>query len=127
MPDFYRHLSEGELWFPVQYHPELEDGGKVPIQNGSRLPFAILRNKQGRDYVPLFSSEARYDEGWSKVELPPKSYLPAAMPAKQILEILGKAELHAEVNKFCSTGSLLIPPDMMRDLASGTVLTPEPI
>jgi len=124
MPDFCRHLSEGELWVPVQYHPELADGGAVPIQNGSPIPFALLQRNDGKTYVPLFSSEGRYEEGLAKAKVPPNTYLPADMPAKQLLEILGKADLWAEINNGCETGSMFIGPELMRDLANGKALEP---
>jgi hypothetical protein len=124
MPDFYRHLSEGELWFAVKYHPELEDGGDVELQNGSPLPFAMLEDGKGHTFVPLFSSDARFDESMKRSNVPDKTFIAAAMPAKQILEILGKMNFHAHVNFGCTTGSMKIPPDLMRDLASGKVLAP---
>jgi hypothetical protein len=126
-PDFYRHLCEGELWFPIKYHPELEDGGGFSIENGSPAPFAMLDDGNGHTYVPLFSSDARLDESLQKGNVPEKTFIAAAMPAKQILEILGKMGLHAHVNKACATGSMLIPPDLMRDLASGKAFESPPM
>lgn len=123
-PDFYRAVIEGELWFPVHYHPEVVEGGKIQIQNGSPVPFPVRKDKQGHLYTLLFSSEERYDESCKKCNVPERTYVAGAMPAKQILEILGKMELHAQINLQCATGSVMIPPDMMRDLASGEVLKP---
>jgi hypothetical protein len=50
----------------------------------------------------------------------------AAMPAVQMLEILGKAELRAVINKSCATGEITLPPNLMRDLADGSALRPLP-
>jgi hypothetical protein len=48
--------------------------------------------------------------------------LAAAMPAVQMLEILGKAELRAVINELCATGEITLPPNLMRDLADGSAL-----
>jgi hypothetical protein len=121
-PEFYRQLAEGELWFLLPFHPEVE-GEVLELKNGSPLPFAMLEDKQGL-LVPLFSSEARLEEGLKKGKVPDRTYSAAAMPAVQLLEILGKAGLRAILNKSCATGQIVIPPDLMRDLADGTALTP---
>ena len=122
MPDFCRELIKGELWFPMRRHPELE-GEVLELKEGSPLPFVILADAQGA-VVPIFSSEARVDEGLKKGRAPARAYTAAAMPALQMLEILGKAELRAVINKSCATGELIIPPNLMRDLADGTALKP---
>ncbi len=93
MPDVYRHLCEGELWFAIKYHPELEDGGGLELQNGDPVPFAMLDDGKGHTYVPLFSSDARFDESLERGKVPEKTFIAAAMPAKQILEILSKLNL----------------------------------
>lgn len=121
-PDFYRHLSEGDLWFLVKYHPEIEDS-VLELKNGSPLPFASVKDSTG-PVVPLFSSEARLNEGLKNGKVPPRTFSAASMPARLALEILGKAGLRAIVNKACSTGSLVIPPDLMRALADGSALKP---
>ncbi len=123
--DFYRELSEGELWFLVRFHPEIE-GEVLEIKNGSPLPFAILEDQAGA-VVPLFSSEARLDEGLKRGRVPERTFAAAAMPAKQVLEILGKANLRAVVNKSCGTGQIVIPANLMRDLANGRVFQPNPV
>ncbi len=43
-----------------------------------------------------------------------------------MLEILGKSDLRAVVNKGCATGELTIPADLMRDLADGSAFKPVP-
>src|SRR5690349_20173167 len=113
MADLYRLLVQGELWFLVRYHPEIE-GEVLKLENGSPLPFAMLADAQG-GIVPLFSSEARVEEGLEKGRVPPRTYTAGTMPAVQVLEILGKAGLRAVVNKSCATGELVLPPDLMRD------------
>ena len=126
-PDFYRAILEGELWFPVHYHPEIEEGGGIELQNGSNVPFPVLEDKQGRRYTVLFSSDARYDESAKKCNVSEKEFMAGAMPAKQILEILGKMEIRAQINPSCSTGNVTIPPDLMRDLVSGEALRTHPL
>ena len=111
-PEFYRQLAQGELWFLVPYHPEVEDAD-IELKNGSPLPFAVLRDDQG-EVVPLFSSEGRLHEGLERGRVPPRTYLCGDMPARQVLEILGHAGLRAVVNKSCATGEVTIPPDLMR-------------
>ena len=73
LPDFYRRLSEGELWFSVQYHPEVEEGGSFSIENGSPVPFAMLDDGKGHTLVPLFSSDARFDESLKRSNMPEES------------------------------------------------------
>jgi hypothetical protein len=124
MPDFYRELTKGELWFLIRRHPELE-GEVLELKEGSPLPFAMLEDAQGV-VVPIYSSEARLEEGLKKGRVPPRTYSAAIMPAVQMLEILGKAELRAVINKFCATGAITIPPNLMRDLADGSALRPLP-
>ncbi len=63
-PDFCRELSTGELWFLVPFHPEVE-GETLELKNGSQLPFAMLQDQAG-EVVPVFSSEARLQEGLEK-------------------------------------------------------------
>lgn len=124
MPDFFRELTKGELWFLMRYHPEIE-GEWMQLKNGSPLPFAMLEDGQGV-VVPLFSSEERLDEGLERGHVPPRKYSAGTMPAVEILEILGKAELRAVINKSCATGEVTILPNLMRDLADGTALKPQP-
>ncbi len=124
MPDFFRELTKGDLWFLIRRHPELE-GEAIELKEGSPLPFAMLEDAQGA-VVPIFSSEARLEEGLKKGRVPPRTYSAATMPAVQVLEILGKAELRAVINKSCATGEMTIPPNLMRDLVDGTALRPLP-
>jgi hypothetical protein len=124
-PDVYRQLIEGELWFLVKYHPEIE-GEVLELKNGSPLPFALLADKEGA-VVPLFSSEARLEEGLKKGRVPARTFSAGSMPAQQVLAILGQTKLRAVINKSCGTGQIIIPPDLMRDLASGKALAPLPL
>jgi len=125
LPELYRQLAAGELWFLLPYHPEIE-GELLELKNGSPLPFASLTDQQG-EAVPLFSSEARLEEGLEKGRVPARTYLAGSMPAIQVLEILGKVGLRAVINKSCATGQVTIPPDLMRDLADGSALAPIPL
>jgi type III secretion system (T3SS) SseB-like protein len=123
-PEFYRQLSQGELWFLVPYHPEVE-GETLEIKGGSPLPFAVLRDENG-EIAPLFSSRERLQEGLKNGRVSPRAYSAGEMPAKQVLEILGKSGLRAVINQSCATGEITIPPDLMRDLADGSALKPPP-
>jgi len=123
--DFYRQLATGDLWFLVKYHPELE-GEAMQIQSGSPLPFVVLMDEAG-EVVPLFSSEQRLEEGLENSDVPSHKYLAGSMSARQVLEILGATGLRAIINKSCATGSVVLPPDLMRDLADGTALKPLPL
>src|SRR6266700_1109376 len=84
MPEFYRALAADDLWFLLPYHPELEEQD-ISIQNGSPLPFAVLKDEQG-EVVPLFSCEERVEEALKNGNVPPKTFLAGSMPAKQVLE-----------------------------------------
>ena len=48
-----------------------------------------------------------------------------SMPSKQMLHILGSMEQHATLNHGCETGGLTIPPNLMRDVASGAAFAPD--
>jgi hypothetical protein len=126
MPEFYRALTagdaNGELWFLMPYHPEMEDA-KMELKSGSTLPFEVMRDAKG-EIAMLYSSGERLEEGVEKGKAQLRKCLAGTMPAKQALEILGKCGLRAAINQWCSTGSILIGPDMMRDLASGEALKP---
>jgi hypothetical protein len=124
-PDFYRHLAEGELWFLVPYHPEIE-GGVLELKNGAPLPFSRIKDEEGQ-VVPLFSSEERATEGLTKARVPAKTFSLASMPAQQVLQILGHVGLRAVLNKACATGTIVVSPELMRDLASGKALKPLPM
>lgn len=121
-PEFYRQLLQGELWFLMKYHPELE-GERMAITNGSPIPFIQITDKQG-DVVPIFSSLERAEEGLQAGQVPENTYLPSAMQARELLELLGHLKWRAVVNPGCTTGSINIPYELMRDLANGTALKP---
>jgi hypothetical protein len=127
MPEFYRALTagdaNGELWFLMPYHPEMEDA-MMELKNGQPLPFAVMRDEKG-EIAMLFSSGERLEEGLERGHVPPRTFLAGTMPAKQALEILGKCGLRAIINRSCATGNITIGPDMMRDLASGEALKPQ--
>jgi hypothetical protein len=123
-PEFYRQLAQGELWFLLHYHPEIE-GEVLELKNGSPMPFAVYKEK-GEEFVMLFSSEARVEEALKKGKVPPRTFSAGSMPAPQVLEVIGKSGLSAIVNRACATGAMFIPPDLMRDLADGSALQPIP-
>ena len=122
LPELMRRLGEGDLWFLVPYHPEVE-GELIELKNGMLLPFSQLVDEEG-PIVPLFSSFERVEEALKKAKIPQRKYSAATMPAKQALEILGRAELRAILNKSCQTGQMIIPANMMRDIADGSALRP---
>jgi SseB protein N-terminal domain len=120
IPEFYRQLATGDLWFLIPFHPEVEDQS-IQITNGSPLPFYFHPDAQG-EKVLLFSSEARVEESLKNGRVPPRTFSTGSMPAGQILEILGKTGLHASINMSCATGEAIVPPDLMCALADGSAL-----
>ena len=92
---------------------------KIEIANGRPFPFALVQEQKG-DAVPVFSSEARVNEGLRTA--PANAFSVAAMQAMQVLEILGTTKFGMVINKGCATGALTIWPDLMRDLVSGKAL-----
>lgn len=122
LPELMRRLGEGELWFLVPYHPEVE-GELMELKNGMPLPFSQIEDEKG-PLVPLFSSFERAREAMKKARFPARTFSVGSMPAKQVLEILGKVELRAILNKSCQTGQIVIPANMMRDVADGSALEP---
>jgi hypothetical protein len=123
LPDVYRALTLNNLCALIPYHPEMV--GNFQIENGMPCPFIMTHDDRG-EAVLLFSSEARADEAVKTGRFPESKYTTAAMPARQMLEIIGKMELRAIINPACATGTFEAPPDMMRDLASGVALQPLP-
>ena len=123
-PEFYRQLAQGELWFLLHYHPEIE-GEVLELKNGVPMPFAVYKENED-EYVMLFSSEARVNEALEAGKVPPRVFSAGSMPAPQVLEIIGKCGLPALLNRSCATGSICVPPDLMRDLANGRALEPLP-
>jgi hypothetical protein len=59
--------------------------------------------------------------------VPLNTYATAAMNARQMLEVLGAMNLRALLNRSCATGCFTMPANLMRDLASGVALQPQPI
>jgi hypothetical protein len=122
LPEAFRQLAEGELRALMPYHPELE-GTEFQIQNGSPFNFVRFKDEEG-EVVALFSSEARAEEALKKGDVPDNTFCVAAMPARQMLEVLGAMNMRVVVNRSCATGAMTLPADLMRDLASGKVLEP---
>lgn len=123
MPEFYRALIESEIWVLLPYHPEMEDA-MIELKNGMAFPFVQLEDKQGA-IVPVFSSEECLKECFKQAKIPSNRYNTAAMEGKQLMQILGSMELRAVINKSSrTTGTAIIPWDLMCDLASGKALVP---
>ena len=123
-PELYRRLILGELSFLLPYHPEMVDGGRMQVQNGSPFPFCVQTEADGREVVPIFSSAARLEESLRKGDAPPNKFLCGTMPAVQVLELIGKSGLAAVINRGCTTGELTLPADLLCDLASGSIFSP---
>ncbi len=123
LPEVYRQLTKGNLCALMPYHPEIE-GETLQIQNGSLFNFVMVQAPEGGEVVLIFSSEERAEESLTAGNVPPNTFCVARMKARQMLEILGAMNMTALLNKGCATGAFLIPPDMMRDLASGEALKP---
>lgn len=125
LPEVFRRLTEGHLFALMPYHPEME-GAAIKLENGSPCHFVMVEAKEGES-VALFTSLERAEESLAKAGVPPKKFLPGAMTARQMLEVLGKMNIPAILNSGCATGAFVMPPDLMRDLASGVALQPKPI
>ena len=123
MPQLYRELGEGEIFLLIPYRPELELGDAFQLENGMEFPFVILRDEQG-EIVPIFSSEERAQEGLARGKVAPNTMHIVSMPALEAMEVLGKVGFRAVLNKSCTTPQFIIPPDLMRDIASGEVFQP---
>ena len=121
-PDFYRQLGEGTLWFFVPYHPEVE-GHTVELKNGMQLPFVQLKSED-QQAVAMYSSSERADEAIATFGYGPRQYSAAGMDAKMALSLLGQIHMHAVLNAGCQTGSILLPPNLLRDVASGDAFKP---
>jgi hypothetical protein len=121
-PDFCRAVVQGDLCFLRNYHVGIQDEPLV-IKKGEIFPLALLEDADGK-FTPLFSSEARAEEGMRAGNVPMLTYLPGTMPAKQLLGLLGVTSFGAIINKGCVTGEIAIRAELIRDLASGKVLQP---
>jgi hypothetical protein len=121
VPELYRQLTTGELCFLLPYHPELEVGDRMAIENGSPFPFCVQTQPDGEEVVLLFSSEARVDESLRKSDAPPNKFLCGAMPAVQVLELVGKMGFRAVLNRGCATGEITLPAELLCDLADGSI------
>jgi len=76
------------------------------------------------EVVMLFTSEARADEGLKAGKVPENTFCVASMAARDMLEVLGRMKMRALLNRSCTTGSLILPPTMMLDAATGEALKP---
>lgn len=123
-PELYRQLTTGELCFLLPYHPEMVEGGRMSVQNGSPFPFCVQTEPDGNEVVPIFSSGARLDESLRAGDAPPNKFLCGTMPAVQVLELIGKCGFPAVLNRGCATGEITLPPDLLCDLADGSIFQP---
>jgi hypothetical protein len=123
-PALYRQLTTGELYFLLPYHPEIEAGERMQIQPGSRFPFCVQPQPDGVEVVPIFSSEARVEESLRKGAVPPDKFLCGAMPAVQVLELIGTMGFPAVLNRGCTTGEVTLPAELLCDLADGSIFRP---
>jgi hypothetical protein len=119
-PDFCRAVCEGSLW-PLIPFEKGKAGEWIEIANGQPFPFVLLREPKGQA-VPVFTSEARAEEGLRRGKVSKYAYSICHLQAMQFLEILGTTKFGAIFNKGCPTGSITIWPDLMRDLVSGAAL-----
>src|SRR5450755_4047677 len=124
MPELLRQLASAEtLYSLMPYHPEVVDG-QMELKNGVEFPFVRLQGEEG-DTVPIFSCLDRVEESLKRAGVPENTFVSAALPGRQMLEVIGVMNFHAELNKSCHPGSFIMPPDMLRDLASGAVFQPK--
>lgn len=121
-PDFCRAVVQGDLCFLRNYQVGIQDEPLV-IKKGEIFPLALLEDADGK-FTPLFSSEARAEEGMRAGNVPMLTYLPGTLPAKQLLGMLGVTSFGATINKGCVTGEIAIRAELIRDLASGKILQP---
>jgi len=121
-PDMCRCLIQAELFFIMHYQPDLENT-TLELKKGSPFPFALFNDSHG-ETVPAWTSMARADEGLTKCKIPANRFVIASMPANRALEIIGSVGYPLTLNKACATGELLLPANLLRDLADGTALKP---
>ena len=121
-PDFCRALCKGDLWFLRPFQVGMTDEPSV-IKKGEPYPFTVLNDPEGES-VPVFSSEARAEEGMRNGNVPALTYVVGSLPAMRLLAMLGGTKFGAVVNKSCPTGEIYIDSTLMRDLANGTALKP---
>lgn len=128
MPDLYRALIDNDLLALTPRDLQTEMIGGFVLENGAPFPFVQLTEKDGRVVVPIFTSDKRVDECLKRAKVPPKAYSIAEAPGRVMMEVLGAMNLHAVLNKDSKkTGTITLPPNLMRDLASGKVLDPTAI
>src|SRR5262249_30448649 len=91
----------------------------------SPFPFCVQTQPDGEEVVPIFSSEARVEESLQRGDVPPNRFLCGAMPAVQVLELVGKMGFAAVLNRGCTTGEITLPPDLLCELADGSMFKPQ--
>jgi len=121
LPELCRQLTQGKLFMLIPHHPEFEENDQFELVNGMQVPFVIQPEAKGGEVVLIFSSQERAQEGMHRGKVPPGTYRIVSMAAIQAMEVLGKVGLRALVNKSCAMPQLILPPELMRDIASGKV------
>lgn len=116
-PDFCRAVIKGELWFLRPFHVGIEDE-PIVVKKGEVFPLALLPDEDG-NFSPVFSSEARAEEGMRHGQVPALTYWLGSMPAKQLLALFGGTPFGMVFNKGCATGEIAINADTIRELVSG--------
>lgn len=124
LPDFCRCLRKGELFLLMRYQPDLVDA-TIELKNGAPFPFSLLKTDKGLT-VPAYTSEERASEGLANGKVPSRQFVIGSMPALQALEVIGKMKFSMTLNRGCRTGEVCLPADLLRDLADGTALKPQP-
>jgi hypothetical protein len=120
-PELYRQLTKGELCFLLPFHPEMVEGGRMSLESGSPFPFCVQADPDGNEVVPIFSSAARLEEGLRAANAPLNTFLCGTMRAEQVLEVIGKSGFPAVLNRGCTTGEITLPPELLCDLADGSI------
>jgi hypothetical protein len=123
-PDLCRCVGQGELFLLIRYQPDLVDAA-VELKNGAPFPFARIQTDRGES-VLAYTSVERAQEGLAKGQVPDMQFVIGSMPARQALEVIGKMNFSMTLNQGCATGQVVLPPDLLRDLADGTALKPLP-
>ena len=101
-PEFLRAVLEAELWFPIDYHPELDNPARPDA--GAHIPFWIAGDDTGR-FVPLFSGPRelrkeleRLRKPYTRAVLPGRAVLAAALRQGHTVRINPGAKYTARLN-----------------------------
>ena len=81
-PEFVRALLEAELWFPMDYHPELDNPARPDAH--AHVTFWIAGDDTGR-FVPLFTGSKVLRKAMEQFRRP---YTRAVLPGREVLAAL---------------------------------------